>query len=143
MHGLADRLRGVHERVTELPARRGRVRLVADEVGRRRIGRHAGDGDDGVAELLPELQPAARAHPDERLHAELDELLEDDRRSGAAHAGPLYRNARALVGARVAEEPALAVHLPRIAQIGVGDVLGAERVAGQEARLGVITRLGA
>jgi hypothetical protein len=111
-------------------------------VARRRIRGHARDRDDDVAELLAELQSAARTDPDERLHAELDELLEHDRRARAAHAGALHRDARALVRAGVAEEPALGVHLRRVREVRLGDVLRAERVAGQEARLGVIAGLG-
>ena len=54
------------------------------------------------------LQAAARADADQLLAAELDQLLEDDRRARAAHAGALHRDRLALVGAGVAEQPALA-----------------------------------
>ena len=58
------------------------------------------------------LQAAARADAEQLLHAELDQLLEHDRRAGAAHAGALHGDRLALPGARVAEQAALGVQLP-------------------------------
>jgi hypothetical protein len=76
------------------------------------------------------LQAAACSDADELLAAELDELLEDDRRAGAAHPRPLHRDRLAPVGARVPEQPALGVPLDDVLEERLGDVLGAERVAG-------------
>ena len=71
------------------------------------------------------------------------ELLEDDRRAGAPHSGSLHRDRLALERARVAEQAALGVPLDDVVEIGLGDVLGAQRVAGEETRLGVLARFGA
>ena len=57
------------------------------------------------------LQAAAGADADQLLAAELDQLLEDDRRARAAHAGALHRDRLALPGAGEAEQAALAVSL--------------------------------
>ena len=119
------------------------MRLVADEVHRGRVGGHSGQRDDQVAERVVRLQPAARADADQLLAAELDQLLEDDRRARAAHAGALHGDRLALVGARVAEQAALGVPLLDVVEIGLGDVLGAERVAGKQDRLCVFARFGA
>ena len=119
------------------------MRLVADEVHRRRVGRHGGQRDDQVAERVVRLQPAAGADADQLLAAELDQLLEDDRRARAAHAGSLHRDRLALVRAGVAEQAALGVPLHDVVEVGLGDVLGAQRVAGEQHRLGVLARLGA
>ena len=118
------------------------MRLVADEVHRGRVGRDGGQRDDQVAERVVRLQPAAGADAHELLDAELDELLEDDRRAGAAHARALHGDRLALVRARVAEQAALGVSLHDVVEVGLGDVLGAQRVAREQARLGVLARLG-
>jgi len=44
----------------------------------------------------------------------------------------------ALEGARIAEHPALGVPLDDVLHEGLGDVLRPQRVAGQEASLGVV-----
>ena len=88
------------------------------------------------------LKPPARADAQQLLHAELDQLLEDDRRARAAHAGALHRDRLPLVGAGVAEQPALGVLLDGIVEVRLGDVLRPERVAGEQAGLGVLARLG-
>ena len=105
------------------------MRLVADEVHRGRVGRHGGQRDDQVAERVVRLQAAARADADQLLAAELDELLEDDRRARAAHPGALDRDRLALVGAGVAEQAALGVPLDEVVEVGLGDVL--RRAAGR------------
>ena len=56
--------------------------------------------DDEVAERVVRLQPAAGADAEQALHAELDELLEDDRRARAAHAGSLHGDRLAVPRAR-------------------------------------------
>ena len=99
--------------------------------------------DDQVAERVVRLEPAARADADQLLAAELDQLLEDDRRAGAAHPRSLHRHRLAVVGAGVAEQAALAVALHDVVEVGLGDVLRAQRVAGKQHRLGVVARLGA
>ena len=140
---LAGLLRDVHGFVDQLPRSGRAVRLVADEVHRGRVGRHRGERDDQVAELMVRLQPAAGADADQLLAAELDQLLEDDRRARAAHPGALHGDGLALVGAGVAEQAALGVPLDDVVEVGLGDVLGAQRVAGKQHRLGVVARLGA
>ena len=81
--------------------------------------------------------------PEQALHAELDQLLEDDRRAGAAHARSLHRHRLALPRAREAEEAALAVHLRRALEVRLGDVLRPQGVAGEEAGVRVVSGLGA
>ena len=139
---LADLLRGVHRAVDDDQTRSGSA-ARCDEVHRGRVGGHRGQRDDQIAERVVRLQPAAGADADQLLAAELDQLLEDDRRAGAAHAGALHRDRLALVGAGVAEQAALGVPLLDVVEVGLGDVLGAQRVAGEENRLGVLARLGA
>ena len=119
------------------------MRLVADHVHRGRVGRDGGQRDDQVAERVMRLQAAAGADADQLLAAELDELLEDDRRARAAHAGSLDRDRLALVGAGVAEQAALAVSLDDVVEKGLGDVLGTQRIARKEDGLGVLAGLGA
>ena len=48
-----------------------------------------------------------------------------------------------LVGAGVAEQAALLVSLHDVLEVGLGDVLRAQRVAGEENGLGVVAGLGA
>ena len=121
----------------------GQCGSFADEVHRGRVGGHRGQRDDQVAELMMRLQAAAGADADQLLAAELDQLLEDDRRARAAHPGALHGDRLALVRARVAEQAALAVALHDVVEVGLGDVFGAQRVAGEEHCLRVLARLGA
>ena len=109
---------------------------------RGRVGGDGGQRDDEVAERVVRLQSAARADAHELLRAELDELLEHDRRAGAAHAGALDGDGFPLPRAGVAEQPALGVHLLHVVEIGVCDVLGAQWVAGEENCVGVVAGLG-
>src|SRR6476659_9347231 len=104
-------LRYVDCLVHELPARGRAVRLAPDEVDRRRVRRDGRDGDDEVAERVIRLQAPARADAEQSLDAELDELLEHDGRSRAAHPGSLHRDPLALPLARIAEETSLRVDL--------------------------------
>src|SRR5690348_16399095 len=126
---LPELLRGVHSAVDDRPGCGRAVRLVSDEMHRRRVRRHRGQRDDQIAELMVRLKATAGADADQLLTAELDQLLEDDRRARAAHPGALHGNRLALVGAGVAEQAALAVALNGVLEIGLGDVLGAQRVA--------------
>src|SRR5204862_1713554 len=64
-------------------------------------------------------------------------LFEDDRRAWAAHAGALDGDALAVVLAGIAEEAALGIRLLHVLEVGLRDVLGAQRIAGQEAGLGI------
>src|SRR5919197_2794903 len=120
---LLGRLRHVDRLVYQLPARRWTVRLASDKVSRRGIGGNGGERDDHVAERMVGLEAAARADAQPPLPAELDELLEDDRRAGAPHPGPLHGDRLALPGAGETEQPALAIHLRRVVQVRLGDVL--------------------
>src|SRR5438105_11839030 len=141
-HRLAHLLRHVHRAVDERP-RGGRDVLVGpDEVARGGVGRDRREGDDQVAEREVGLEAAARADAQESLDAELDELLDDDRRRRTAHPRRLHRDRPALVLAGVAEHPALAVSLHGVLEIRLGDVLRPQRVTGEETRLGVVARLG-
>ena len=129
--------------VHEVPRRGGAVRLVVDEVHRGRVGGHGADRDDQVAERVARLQPAAGADADQLLAADLDQLLEDDRRAGAAHPRALHGDRLAVVGAGVAEQAALLVALHDVVEVGLGDVLGPERIAGEEDCFCVVAGLGA
>src|SRR5919198_8217 len=64
-------------------------------------------------------------------------------RAGAAHPRALHRDRLAVVRTGVAEQAALAVPLLRVLEVRLGDVLRPQWVAGQEAGLRVVTRLGA
>ena len=81
--------------------------LVADEVHRRRVRGDSGQRDDQIAERVLRLEATARADADQLLAAELHELLEDDRRAGAAHARALHGDRLALKRAGVPEQAAL------------------------------------
>src|SRR6476469_2027463 len=127
--------------VDELPRRCWAMWLVSDEMHGRRVRWDCGERDDQVAELVVRLEAAARADAHQPLAPELDELLEDDRRAGTAHSGALHRDALPFPGARVAEQAALLVHLGHVLEVRLRDVLRAERVAGEEDRVGVVARL--
>src|SRR6185437_10122928 len=62
-------------------------------------------------------------------------------RAGTAHSRALHRDPLAFPGARVAEQPALLVHLGHVLEVRLRDVLRAERVAGEEDRVGIVARL--
>ena len=141
-HLLAELLRVVHGAVDQLPVGGRRVRLAADQVRRGRVGRHGGDRDDQVADREVGLEPAAGADAEDALDAELDQLLDHDPGRRAAHARGLHRDRLAVERARVAEHPALGVHLADVLHERLGDVLGAQRVARQQARVGVVAGLG-
>ena len=117
------------------------MRLAADEVGRRRVRRDGGDRDDHVAERVVGLQAAARPYAQQARDAELDELVEDDRRARAAHARSLHGDALALPRPGVAEQAALLVDLRDVREERLRDVLRPERIARQEAGFGVVARL--
>ena len=127
----------------ELPVGGRHVRLAADVVPRRPVCGHRGDGHDQVAELQILLKPAAGADAQETLDTELHELLHHDRRRRAAHPGRLHGDRPSLVLAGEAEHAALGVPLHRLVEVLLGDVLRAQRVAGEEAGLGVVPRFGA
>jgi len=110
-------------------------------VHRRRVGGHRGERDDHVAERVARLQAAAGADADQLLAAELHQLLEHDRRPRTAHAGALYGDRLALVGAGEAEQAALPVPLLDVLEVRLGDVFRPQRVAGEEHRLGVLAGL--
>jgi hypothetical protein len=119
------------------------MRLAADQVRRRRVGRRCRDGDDEVAHLQVGLEAAACADAEDLLHAELRQLLDHDSGGGAAHPARLDRDAVAPERARVPEHPALVVHLDRVFEERLGDVLRAQWVAGEEAAVRVVAQLGA
>ena len=133
----------MHGAVDQVPGGGRTVRLVPDEMRGGRVGRDGGQRDDQVAERMVGLKAAAGADADQLLAAELDQLLEDDRRAGTAHAGALDGDRLALVRAGVAEQPALRVPLFDVLEVRLGDVLRAQRVARQQNGLGVLARLGA
>ena len=118
------------------------MRLAPDEMVGGAVVRNGRERDDEIAQLMMSLQSAAGPDSEQLLHAELDQLLEDDRRAGAAHARALHGDALALVGTGVAQEAALGVLLLGVLEVRLGDVLGPKRVAGEEAGLRVLARLG-
>src|SRR5439155_679235 len=85
------------------------------------------------------LEAPARAHAEKLADAELDQLLEDDCRPRAAHSGALDGDALSVPAPRIAEQAALGVHLNDVGQERLSDVLRAKWVAGQEARVRVVT----
>ena len=89
------------------------------------------------------LEAAASADTDQALAAELNELLEDDRRAGATHARPLHGDRLALPRPGVAEQAALGVLLHGIVEVRLGDVLGAEWIAREQDGFRVVPLLGA
>ena len=121
----------------------GQCGSLPDEVHRGRVGGNGAQRDDQVAERVADLQAAAGADADQLLAAELDQLLEHDRRARAAHPRALHRDRLALPRPREAEQPALGVPLHRVVEVRLGDVLRAQRVARKEDGLGVVAGLGA
>ena len=119
------------------------MRLAAGVRQHRAVGRRGRDRDDQVAEREIGLQTAAGSDAHEALDAELDELLVHDRGARAAHARRLHRDPLALERPGVAEHPALGVDLPGVLEEGLGDVAGAQGVARNEHRIGIVARLGA
>ena len=75
------------------------------------------------------------------LHAEHVQLLDHDRGRRAAHSGGLHGDGLPVERAGVAEHPALPVLLLGSVEEVLGDVFGAQRVAGNEARLRVVAFL--
>src|SRR5579862_216829 len=143
VHLLVELLGRVHRAVHERPGRGGAMRLVVDEVHRGRVGGDGRERDDQVAEGVMRLQAPARADAEELLAAELDQLLEDDRRTGATHPRALHGDRLPLERPGVAEQPALGVALDDAFQVRLGDVLGPQWVARQQDGLRVVTGLGA
>src|SRR4051812_7143359 len=141
VHRLAHLLRRVDRAVDQLPGCGRAVRFAVDEVHRRLIGRHRGERDDQVPQRMVALQTAARADAHQPRAAELDQLLEDDRRARAAHAGALHGDGLAFVGPRIAEQPALRIDLLHVRQIRLGDVLRAQRIARKEDRIRIVAGL--
>src|SRR5579862_2127881 len=142
VHRLVQLLRRVHGGVDELEARRRAVRLLHVRVRRPVLGDRA-DRDDHVAEPVMRLQPAAGPDAENLLAAEHDELLDHDRRRGTAHARRLHRDRLAVPRATEAEHAALRVRLHDVVEVGLGDVLRPQRIAGHEHRLGIVAGLGA
>ncbi len=136
---LVPRLGHVDCFVDELPAGGGAVRLATDEMRRRRVGGDGGERDDHVSERVIRLEAAAGADAQQPLDAELDELFEDDRRRGTAHAGALHGYGLSLPTLPVyPEQPSFRVDLADVGQECLCDVLGPERVAREQARVGVV-----
>jgi len=129
----------VHGLVDEPEVRGGCVGLAADVVGRGAVRGRRRQRDDQITHLEVGLQTAARADTQQLLDAELDELLDDDGRGGAPHAGRLDGDRFAVERPRVAQHPPLGVPLDDVLHEGLGDVLRPEWVTRQEAGLGVVT----
>ena len=139
---LAEVLRQVHRLVDEAEVGGRRVRLAEHVVRRGRVGGGRRDRDHEVAHRHVGLEAAAGADAHDLLDAELDELLDHDRRRGAAHAARLHGDGLAVERSGVAEHPALAVPLDDVVEERLGDVLRPERVAGEEAGFGVVAGVG-
>ena len=116
----------------------GGMRLAEHVVGRGRVGGRRGERDDQVTHGEVGLEPAAGADAHQLRHAELHELLDHDRGGRASHAARLDGDGLAPVGPGVPEHPALVVPLDDVLHEGLGDVLRPQRVAGEEAGLGVV-----
>ena len=80
---------------------------------------------------------------DDALDAELDELLDHDRGGRTAHAAGLDGDRPPFVRPGVPEHPALPVALLDVLQERLGDVLRAQGIAREEARLRVVAGVGA
>src|SRR5260370_7019379 len=104
----ARRLRGVHERVDPVQGGNGRI-LGWDIAVRRALAPHRAARDHDVAQRDLRRRRAARTDTQERVHAELAELLDPDRDGGTAHTGRHRR------------------HLDTVKGAGEGAVLAAER----------------
>ena len=122
----------------ELPIGGRSVWGSADVVGGRRVCGYGRERDYEIAELHVGLEPAARADAEEPLDAQLRELLDHDRRRGAAHTRRLHRNRLALERSGVAEHPSLPVPLLGVLEERLGDILRAQRVSREETGLGVL-----
>ncbi len=86
---------------------------------------------------------AAGAHANDRLHAVIgNQLFGVNGHGRNTHAVAHDGNLAAFVGAGVAEHIAHVVHLAHVLQVSVGDVLGAQRVAGHQNGIGEIAFFG-
>ena len=128
----------MHCLVHEAEVGGGRMRLAQDVVGRGRVRGRRRERDDQLAHRQVRLEPAAGADAHQLLDAELYELLDHDRRRRASHPRGLDRDRLAVEGSGVPEHPALGVPLDDVLHEGLGDVLRPQRVAGEEAGLGII-----
>src|SRR6266516_1394623 len=84
------------------------------------------------------LEAAAGAHAQQPLDPDLDQLLDDDRGRRTPHPRGLYRDRLAFPRARVSEHPALGIPLDGVVEIGLRDVLRAQRIPWEQARLAVV-----
>src|SRR5690606_27865449 len=101
------------------------------------------EADHHVAQVDIVAHGAAGANPDQGVHVEFgDQFLGVDGYRGDAHAVAHHRNPPALVAAGEAEHVAHLVHQLDVGQEGVGDVLGAQRVAGHQYGIGEIAAFG-
>src|SRR3970282_1126930 len=126
--------------MNEFPARGRGVRLAVDVMTGGAVRRNRAQRDDEVTDGKIELKPPARADTKEALAAERDQLLHPDGGRRAAHSGRLHRDSIPVIRAGEAEQPALGVDLHDVGEERLGDVLRAQRVPWEEARLRVVTR---
>ena len=140
--GFPEVLRLVHGLVDEPEIRGRRVRLAEHVVrsGRVRSGRRQRDHEVTHRQIGLEATTGPDTH--DLLDAELDELLDHDCGRRASHPAGLHGYRLAVEGSGESEHPPLAVSLHDVVEEGLGDVLGAERVAGKEAGFGVIAGVG-
>ena len=117
----------------EVEAREG-GEIVAEEPGAVDAGIGGGaHGDDDVAELDIRVRGAAAADPHDAFDAEvLHELGEVDRCRGNPHPVRHDRDVEAAVAAGETEDVADIADLRGILEIGLGDVLRPQRIAGHE-----------
>jgi len=109
----------------------------------RGVVRGGREREDRVGQLHPRLERPAGPHPDDPRRPQLDELLEDDGGTRAAHAGRLHRERATAEGAGEPEEAALLVHAPgtRVEE-ALGDGAGPARIPRAQDSGGVVTGLG-
>jgi hypothetical protein len=112
--------------------------LIRTERPRGAVGADRLARDDQVAEREPGSECAAGAGTNQAPSAECDQLGQDDRRRGTAHAGRLDRERLAVrdSGARVAPQAAVVVEHQRLDEQRLRERQGAPGVAGQQHPLG-------
>ncbi len=135
-------LRLVHGLVDEREVGRRCVRLPENVVRRGGVRGCRGEGDDEVSHREIGLEATAGTDSHDLLDPELDELLDHDCGGRAPHPTRLHRDRLAVECPGVTEHSAFGVSLHDVGHEGLGDVLGPQRIAGEEARFGIVAGVG-